>query len=321
MAARLIVLMAVLAIWLCAQFAPGQTRTAASPEKKPVAVDVPEKRSRAAAGRSDLPSAAKAEDDEDDEGEDDDQDQEEDGKQQQAIDKDAGEDPAAQDAGLTTPPRPARAPIPSMRHPRIYSEPLGPPPPPVTWSQTEIAEAKSECERLLDDKDFEFKVLEPIRAGPCGTPAPIQLKTVNHEPKVTFHPPVTVTCPLASAVDRWMKEVVQPSAKAHLESNIVQVANVSGYQCRSRYNDSSQPISYHAFAQAIDIGEFITEKGEHITVLEHWPGTDKRAQFLRDIHDGACKIFGTVLGPEANAAHKNHFHLDMAKRRHSAYCE
>ena len=45
------------------------------------------------------------------------------------------------------------------------------------------------------------------------------------------------------------------------------------------------------------------------------------ATFLRDVHAGACRIFGTVLGPEANEAHRNHLHLDLARRRRSAFCE
>ena len=45
------------------------------------------------------------------------------------------------------------------------------------------------------------------------------------------------------------------------------------------------------------------------------------AQFLRRLHRSACNMFGTVLGPEANAAHHDHFHLDLAHRRHSAYCQ
>ena len=48
---------------------------------------------------------------------------------------------------------------------------------------------------------------------------------------------------------------------------------------------------------------------------------DKRARFLRQIHVDACGIFGTVLGPEANQAHANHYHFDLAPRRRSAYCE
>ena len=43
--------------------------------------------------------------------------------------------------------------------------------------------------------------------------------------------------------------------------------------------------------------------------------------FLRRIHASACQIFGTVLGPEANEAHRNHFHLDMAERTTGGYCE
>jgi hypothetical protein len=45
-----------------------------------------------------------------------------------------------------------------------------------------------------------------------------------------------------------------------------------------------------------------------------------RKQFLRSLHTSACKRFGTVLGPEANEAHRNHFHLDMAERPRGNYC-
>ena len=45
------------------------------------------------------------------------------------------------------------------------------------------------------------------------------------------------------------------------------------------------------------------------------------ANFLRRLHRGACDVFGTVLGPEANEAHRNHFHFDMAARRRKSFCE
>jgi hypothetical protein len=44
-------------------------------------------------------------------------------------------------------------------------------------------------------------------------------------------------------------------------------------------------------------------------------------QFLRRLHKGACGVFGTVLGPEANEAHRDHFHFDLAHRRRSALCQ
>jgi len=51
------------------------------------------------------------------------------------------------------------------------------------------------------------------------------------------------------------------------------------------------------------------------------PKPTKEALFLRAIHGGACGAFGTVLGPEANDPHRNHFHLDLIPRRKGAYCE
>jgi hypothetical protein len=46
-----------------------------------------------------------------------------------------------------------------------------------------------------------------------------------------------------------------------------------------------------------------------------------KAEFLRAAHRAACRIFATVLGPEANKAHRNHFHLDMAARKSASICE
>jgi hypothetical protein len=45
------------------------------------------------------------------------------------------------------------------------------------------------------------------------------------------------------------------------------------------------------------------------------------ASFLRRLHKGACGTFGTVLGPEANEAHRDHFHFDLAARKRNAFCE
>jgi hypothetical protein len=46
----------------------------------------------------------------------------------------------------------------------------------------------------------------------------------------------------------------------------------------------------------------------------------KESLFLRAIHGGACRQFKTVMGPEANDPHRNHFHLDLISRR-GGYCE
>jgi hypothetical protein len=43
--------------------------------------------------------------------------------------------------------------------------------------------------------------------------------------------------------------------------------------------------------------------------------------FLHAVHESACSVFGTVLGPEANNDLNEHFHLDLAARPGSSYCE
>jgi hypothetical protein len=57
------------------------------------------------------------------------------------------------------------------------------------------------------------------------------------------------------------------------------------------------------------------------TVSEEPSGPAARSEFVRMVHHDACRAFGTVLGPEANEAHKNHFHLDAKARRHGVVCE
>ncbi|MGE0626985.1 MAG: extensin family protein [Hyphomicrobiaceae bacterium] len=48
----------------------------------------------------------------------------------------------------------------------------------------------------------------------------------------------------------------------------------------------------------------------------------RQTSFIRKAHETACRRFRTALGPEANRAHKNHLHIDMAQRRNnSSYCE
>jgi len=49
-------------------------------------------------------------------------------------------------------------------------------------------------------------------------------------------------------------------------------------------------------------------------VLRDWKGSQPNAAFLRDVRDGACRLFSTTLSPDYNAAHADHLHLDQAMR-------
>lgn len=241
-------------------------------------------------------------------------------------DAETGEELAAEDedeASVDTetagiPPLPTRRTPPELVA-RKYEEPIGPPAQPQVWSKEEIAEARAECDTLLAGITLQFEALEPMREGVCGTPAPLLVESVTAGQTVTIRPSARLTCGMTSQFHRWLEDYVQPSAKTHLDTEITGVLNVASYHCRTRYDDPGQRMSQHAFANALDIAGFITAKGGQISVEKSWPANTPESLFLKEVHAGACKLFGTVLGPDANAAHSNHFHLDMTKRRRG-YC-
>ena len=69
--------------------------------------------------------------------------------------------------------------------------------------------------------------------------------------------------------------------------------------------------SQHATANAIDVAGFRLADGRRITLTGGWDGKPAEQAFLRDLRDGACGLFKGVLSPDYNAAHHDHFHLDM----------
>ena len=242
-------------------------------------------------------------------------------------------------------------PLPEQNPARAHRQAHQTPPPPgevptLPWSEAEIAAAKTKCTEALSTLKLDYQPLPPIKAGLCGTPAPILLKSLGSEPKVAITPPATLDCAMAGALNRWLDKTVQPQAKELLGSPVIKLENISSYVCRNRYDSPNQPLSEHALANALDVSGFVLASGEHITVLDSWPKaspplplpnpvrvtsiggwaetisllTSPKSEFVKKIHDDACGTFETVLGPEANEAHKNHFHLDMKERR-SAFCQ
>jgi hypothetical protein len=94
---------------------------------------------------------------------------------------------------------------------------------------------------------------------------------------------------------------------------------MASYACRGRNNNPSARLSEHSFGNAVDIGAVTLADGRQISVLRDWGRSGDGAK-LRAMHASACGIFGTVLGPNSNAAHRDHFHFDIARYRSSSYC-
>jgi len=281
--------------------------------------------------------------------------------------------------------------------------------PTLAWSDTAIAAAKRDCDKMLAGITLDYEPLPPLKEGICGAPAPILVKSIGG---VKIDPAATMTCALASGLSAWIDKTLQPRAKELLGRRVVTLHNATSYACRNRYGGETTPLSEHALANALDISEFVFESGETITVLSSWPRlastppaplpnparpsaettgsitpapqppkpveivavtkakadidhktnpfgvttkaktnpfavptaavkapppappaeavappptaqpiAQREGEFVKAVHDDACRTFGTVLGPAANEAHKNHFHFDMKARRKTAFCE
>ncbi|MGZ8231738.1 MAG: extensin family protein, partial [Burkholderiales bacterium] len=71
----------------------------------------------------------------------------------------------------------------------------------------------------------------------------------------------------------------------------------------------------HATADALDVAGFVLSNGRDIRIERDWGSDDPDGLFLRQVRDGACRVFDGVLGPDYNAAHRNHFHLESGGYR------
>ena len=112
-----------------------------------------------------------------------------------------------------------------------------------------------------------------------------------------------------------MRHGVQPAAREFLRSEIVSIEHFGTHSCRRRYGREDAPWSEHATGNAIDIAGFVLADGRRISVKNDWAVRRKRGAFLRAVRDSACSAFGTVLGPDYNAAQADRFHLDQAGGR------
>lgn len=128
---------------------------------------------------------------------------------------------------------------------------------------------------------------------------------------------VTMTCALAAAVSVWRRQSVEPAAREILGSDVVAIEHMGVYACRGVRNDSGETarVSAHSRAAALDFSGVRLRDGRRITVAGDWAGGSAEARFLRRIRDDGCRVFGTVLSPDYNAAHRDHLHLEAESGR------
>ena len=190
------------------------------------------------------------------------------------------------------------------------------------------------CPALMDGR-VKGRYLPPIKDGDCGENSPIEITQIM---TVGLSAPATINCRMAGALHDWVGSVDEMSVDL-MQSRLSTLTVSTSYHCRRRNNAPDGKISEHGFMNALDVIGFELVDGTRISVLDHWPpvnheeeageentndeavaeeeastneGTQPTlAEFLRLARDEACERFTTVLGPEANPLHADHFHFDL----------
>jgi hypothetical protein len=181
-----------------------------------------------------------------------------------------------------------------------------------------LADDPAQCRALLTAAQAGFTPLPPVKGDSCGYSGAVTLKP--EAPAAGWRPAEPgASCPVAAALYLWERDIVRPAALRHFKKPIAAIDHFGTYSCRRINNRPSGDWSEHARANAIDIAGFRLEGGTQVRVLGDWNGDPAKAAFLREVRDGACRLFGTTLSPDYNAAHADHLHLDQAARGGS-YC-
>ena len=123
------------------------------------------------------------------------------------------------------------------------------------------------------------------------------------------------SCPLALGLAMSERHVWQTAAETGEGAKIARIDHVGTYACRNINHANQGNLSEHAHANAIDIEDFVLANGKRISVAQDWGKDTAAGAFLASVHAGACRYFNVVLGPDYNALHRSHFHLDMGPYR------
>ena len=179
---------------------------------------------------------------------------------------------------------------------------------------TKLRRAKGDaaaCLAALAQTGVRFEpVPDRVTAPGCGFENAVRVRAGD---SLSIGAPVVLSCRAALSFAMWERHALQPAARERLKSSVTAIDHLGSYACRD-VNTGDGPTdrrSRHATADAIDISGFTTADKRRINVRRDWLRTStSEAQFLRGAHDGACRYFDGVLGPDYNAVHADHFHLE-----------
>ncbi len=181
--------------------------------------------------------------------------------------------------------------------------------PPVARAPSQPAMETRQCFARLQSQAVSFTPLPDRRFdGGCSAVGSVKLIDIG-VPATNLG---AMTCGLAANFAAWARYGVQPAARLILGAEIERIETFGTYNCRPIAG--SGKLSEHAHSNAIDVSAFVLSDGRRITIQNDWNSGGRTRQFLEAVRASACKRFSTVLSPDYNAAHHDHFHFDMGGR-------
>lgn len=131
---------------------------------------------------------------------------------------------------------------------------------------------------------------------------------------VRLSQPATLNCDAALTLALYVEDVAKP-VLGDTGGGLSELEVAASYVYRTRNNQSGARMSEHATGNAIDISAFVLADGKEFVVEDDWG-----LAVMKQLHDDACGRFGTVLGPDSDRFHRNHFHFDVASYRSGPWC-
>lgn len=177
------------------------------------------------------------------------------------------------------------------------------------YKMMRLADDPAQCRAALSQAGAEFTALaDREESGGCGWSDAVRLRGTGH---AQLQRSAIVTCPLAASLVLLDGQVLQPAAQQLFGQAVTQMDHVGSYVCRRVNHSQTGRLSTHARAEAIDLTGFRLADGTTLTISSDWSRAGTDGLFLRRVHAGACSVAGMVLGPEYNAAHRTHFHVQQ----------
>ncbi|MFY9238700.1 MAG: extensin family protein [Roseovarius sp.] len=155
----------------------------------------------------------------------------------------------------------------------------------------------------------------PGKIKGCGVIKAVKVREVSG---ISLSQHAVMDCVTAKALKTWINTGVKP-AVGNSGGGVKGLRVAAHYVCRTRNHKPGAKISEHGKGRAIDISAIQLRDGSELSVARHWR-TAQRGRMLKQMHKAACGPFGTVLGPDGDRYHQDHFHFDTARHRGGPFC-